>query len=307
MKIRYVPYGSVRVSARWANVLLAADEAGIRFRVTSGHRTIAEQTALFRQNMRWNGVRWVQRPGRPLTAFPTPNAPHIFRGRHAHALDVNALDGGEARLQSWLERKGAKVTNPVKGEPWHMVVSGADLKELAEKLAPPAPDRDAHLAELIDRNGGHGYGRLVVAEARRAGIPISLGCALVEQESGFQNVFGHDPVKTGQIRGGKVGRASYLRYKAMRKAGRGMQGVGLTQLTWFEFQDAADKLGGCWKPTYQLRVGFAHLHALIERHGQVDGIAKYNGAGAAADRYSREVRARQSRWHDRLTKQGETP
>ena len=301
MRIKYVPYGSVRVSKRWRTVLLAADEAGVRFRVTSGHRTAVEQGRLFRQNMRLVNGRWVPKPGRPLTAKPSPNAPHIFTGRHAHALDVNSADGGEARLQKWLERKGARVRNPVRGEPWHLVVSGQDLKELAEKLAPPL-SRDQHLAEIIDRNGGNGYGRLIVAEARRAGIPISLGCALVEQESGFRNVFGHDPVKTGQIRGGKVTRLQYTRYKALRALGRGMQGVGLTQLTWFGFQDEADRLGGCWKPTYQLRVGFRLLHDLIDKHGQADGIARYNGSGEAAERYSREVRAKQSRWHDRLTK-----
>lgn len=162
--------------------------------------------------------------------------------------------------------------------------------------------RDEFLALIIDARGGNGYGRLIVQEARRADIPISLGCALVEQESGFRNVFGHDPVKFGQIRGGKVSRARFLRYRLLRKLGRGMQGVGLTQLTWFEFQNQADKLGGCWKPTYQLRVGFRLLHDLIDKHGQADGIARYNGTGAAADRYSREVRAKQSRWHDRLTK-----
>jgi hypothetical protein len=162
--------------------------------------------------------------------------------------------------------------------------------------------RDDQLARIIDRHGGNGYGLLVVREARNAGIPISLGCALVEQESGFRNVFGNDPVRTGQIRGGDVTKARYARYKVLRRSGRGMQGVGLTQLTWFEFQDQADKLGGCWKPTYQLRVGFRVLRELIEKHGQADGIAKYNGSGQAAERYSREVRAKQNRWHDRLTK-----
>lgn len=163
-------------------------------------------------------------------------------------------------------------------------------------------NRDAQLAGIIDRHGGNGYGRLIVEESRRGGIPISLGCALVEQESGFHNVFGHDLVKRGQVRGGKVTRTRYARYKLLRKLGRGMQGVGLTQLTWFQFQDQADALGGCWKPTYQLRVGFNLVRELIGEHGQVAGIAAYNGRGLAADRYSHEVRAKQSRWHDRLTK-----
>jgi D-alanyl-D-alanine carboxypeptidase len=134
MRIKYLPYGSVRVSARWRTVLRAADRDKVRFHVTSGHRSMTEQQALFRQNMRWNGFRWVQRPGRPLTAFPSPLAPHIRSGRHAHAIDVNSLDGGETRLQRWLERHGAHPTNPVPNESWHVELTGRDLKRLAERF-----------------------------------------------------------------------------------------------------------------------------------------------------------------------------
>ena len=134
MNIRYVRYGTVRVSARWALVLKAADKAGVKFKVNSGHRSFAEQARLFHQNMIRPGV---PRPGRPLTAVPSPFAPHVRSGRHAHALDVNSVDGGETRLQKFLERHGAKVTNPVPGESWHMEVSGRDLHRLAQRFAPP--------------------------------------------------------------------------------------------------------------------------------------------------------------------------
>ena len=136
MNIRYVRYGrnNLRVSKRWAKVLKAADKDHVRFTLTSGHRSMREQTVLFRRNMRWTGLRWVQRPGRPLTAFPSPTAPHIRVGRHAHAIDVNSLDGGETRLQRWLERKGAHPTNPVPGESWHLELTGQGLKRLARKL-----------------------------------------------------------------------------------------------------------------------------------------------------------------------------
>lgn len=136
MNIVYTRYGrnSLRVSKRWAKVLRAADRDKVRFTLTSGHRTLAEQTVLFRRNMRWTGLRWVQRPGRPLTAFPTPMAPHIRTGRHAHAIDINSLDGGETRLQKWLERKGAHPSNPVAGESWHLELSGPDLRRLARRL-----------------------------------------------------------------------------------------------------------------------------------------------------------------------------
>lgn len=141
------------------------------------------------------------------------------------------------------------------------------------------------------------YPVTTVEEADRAGISLSLACAVLMQESaGGHNVFGHDPVRN--IRGGQVTRARYELYRRQRKAGLGMQGVGPCQLTWWEFQDAADKLGGCWKPRYNIRVGFTRLGQLIKEHGKNVGIARYNGTGNQANTYSREVRAREAHWHE---------
>lgn len=128
--VHYVPYGTVRVSKRWAVVLRAADKARVRFHVNSGHRTMSEQWALYQQNMSGGHPK----PGHPLTAFPTPNAPHIRVGRSAHALDVNTVDGGESRLQHWLERQGVHPTNPVRGEAWHLELSGSELKRLWKRF-----------------------------------------------------------------------------------------------------------------------------------------------------------------------------
>lgn len=129
MAIRYARFDGKRVSKRWAVVLKRARKDGVRFQLTSGRRSMAEQWGLYRQNM-LNGR---PRPGRPLTAFPSPTAPHIRVGNPAHALDVNALDGGEARLQRWLEKKGARPTNPVPGEAWHLELSLRDLTRLWRK------------------------------------------------------------------------------------------------------------------------------------------------------------------------------
>lgn len=163
--------------------------------------------------------------------------------------------------------------------------------------------RDDQLARVINRHAGHGA--LIVREARTADISVSLACALVEQESGFENVFGHDPVRLGQIRGGKVTRLRYRRYKLLRRL-CGNQGVGLTQLTSPGYQDAADRLGGCWKPTYQLRVGFGTVAGLIRRYGQHHGLAAYN-AGEVGWRagcgYADSVEARAQRWHDVLARE----
>lgn len=117
-----------RVSWRWRAVLRWARREGVNFTLTSGRRTLKEQWALFRQNMMWNGFRWVQRPGRPLTAFPRPGAPHLKRINHA--LDINTLDGGETRFQRWVESKGVKWRNRVPGEAWHGDVSWRGLTKL---------------------------------------------------------------------------------------------------------------------------------------------------------------------------------
>lgn len=160
--------------------------------------------------------------------------------------------------------------------------------------------RDLWLAHRA-RSHGANYSLRIVREARRAEVPISLAFALIEQESGFRNVFGHDPtIYTGA---GKVTRSKYRAYKKKRgpRGEGGMQGVGPAQLTWWEFQDAADKRGGCWKPRHNIATGFRVLADLISKHSNIhDGVAAYNG-GASADRYVNEVLRRRDNWHRRLT------
>jgi len=161
-----------------------------------------------------------------------------------------------------------------------------------------SPPRRPGLAHAIDANGGR-YGRTIVAEARRARLPLPLACALVEQESSFRNVFGHDGVRNPIPKGGAVTRESYLRYRGWRDAGLGAQGVGLTQLTWPPYQKRADHLGGCWKVRNQLRVGFEVLAAAVARHGVRGGLAEYNAGSprnAAGLAYAAQVLEREQRW-----------
>ena len=141
----------------------------------------------------------------------------------------------------------------------------------------------------------------VVEEAKRAGLRLPLACALLEKESGGgRNVFGHDP--TIFVGAGEVTRAKYAEYKRRRVASgnRMMQGVGPCQLTWWEFQDTADREGGCWRPEINMRVGFRHLAALIKAHGEADGARRYNGSGEAAEAYSRDLLAKARTWEARL-------
>lgn len=160
----------------------------------------------------------------------------------------------------------------------------------------------ATAATLIARARQHGIHIPVRAyrASRKAGVPFYVTCAFLMQESaGGLNVFGHDP---GNFSGaGVVTRDKYLAYKAARRAGKGMQGVGPMQLTWWEFQDRADALGGCWRPYYNVLAGLEVLHGLHQTYGNWGTAAyHYNGSGAAAAAYEREMLSRFSYWQSVL-------
>ncbi len=151
------------------------------------------------------------------------------------------------------------------------------------------------------REGGMQRPKTTIAEARHAGLSLAVACALLEKESsGGQNVFGQDP--TIFVKAGEVTREKYLEYKRQRVASGNklMQGVGPCQLTWWEFQDAADEAGGCWKPELNIRVGFRRMADLIERNGPAEGARIYNGSGDRAVKYSQDLLARTRRWEQLL-------
>jgi hypothetical protein len=161
--------------------------------------------------------------------------------------------------------------------------------------------RDIALARTAKKHGAK-YSLRIIQQARKSGIPISLGFAVIEQESGFRNVFGHDNTRSipESWKGTEVTREKYKFYKQNRSA-KGMQGVGPAQLTWWAFQDEADSRGGAWIPKHNISLAFDHLAALIKRNGTHDGLASYNGTGPAAEKYANQVEARAEKWHNWLT------
>jgi len=161
---------------------------------------------------------------------------------------------------------------------------------------------DLRLARKL-RAEGVVYPLTTIWEARRAKLPLSYALALLEKESGLgHNEFGHDP--TIFAGAGEVTKTKYLAYRAERRASgnRLMQGVGPTQLTFFTYQDLADELGGCWRPSRNMRVGFTHLQQLTHVLGKQEGAARFNGTGPAAEEYGRDFVQRQERWHAFLTR-----
>jgi peptidoglycan hydrolase-like protein with peptidoglycan-binding domain len=156
---------------------------------------------------------------------------------------------------------------------------------------------------LIERlhAGGIVHPKVTVAEAQRAGLRLAVACAMLEKETaGGHNVFGHDP--TIFVGAGQVTKAKYQAYKQRRVASgnKTMQGVGPCQLTWYEFQDEADREGGCWRPEINIRIGFRRLAANIKLHGEAEGAKRYNGTGKAADLYSADLLRKAAVWEQRL-------
>jgi murein DD-endopeptidase MepM/ murein hydrolase activator NlpD len=160
---------------------------------------------------------------------------------------------------------------------------------------------DAGLAAAIRAHGGR-YEDIIIAESRRSNVPVSLVCAVMEDESSFTNVFGHDPVRNPikSINGQPdlvVTEARYKAYVQHRAKGEGLQGVGPMQLTARFLQDRADELGGCFKPAPNIRTGVERLGALIKERGSMHGaLVGYNGSTAYAD----AVIKLQKIWHARL-------
>lgn len=167
------------------------------------------------------------------------------------------------------------------------------------KVSQAEYDADQRYASIAARNGLTNSLR-ALWEARAAGISPALALAILEQESGGKNVFGHDP--TIFIGAGEVTKAKYLAYREQRRASgnRKMQGVGPMQLTWWEYQDQADNLGGAWVPKYNMRAGYRRLADLIKAHGTWTGVERYNGSGPAAQAYRQSVHTRYDKWHKRL-------
>ncbi len=91
--------------------------------------------------------------------------------------------------------------------------------------------------------------------AKKAGVKLSLGLGLLEQEASRDgkiglNVWGNDRAPNGGTSDWGWDEVTESNYKTYRKrrgpTGQGgRQGVGPTQLTWHTLQDAADRLGGC--------------------------------------------------------------
>lgn len=162
---------------------------------------------------------------------------------------------------------------------------------------------ETKLIEMI-KGAGFSFGPAIVAEAKREGVRLALALALVEQESGFRNIFGcdsgkqldtapwcHQPVTSERVK------------ELIAFVGRGgtSNGVGLTQLTSIDLIKQAEAEGGAHKVVAQCRVGFRFLHGLIERNQERAGIGAYNGGESNPNfKYADSVLALRGKWQARI-------
>lgn len=166
--------------------------------------------------------------------------------------------------------------------------------------------------ERLLTRGGILMPRRLIRASRDADTPVHVGAAFLEQETGGgRNVYGHDVDAHGNPRPfwghGQVTRANYAAYKRerdlgvredrWRSLGRRSQGVGPMQLTWWEYQDRADRAGGCWRPYVNILVGLSILRSLNRPgSGWRDAAHAWNPNPGYADEVTRRI----ARWRDIL-------
>jgi hypothetical protein len=150
-----------------------------------------------------------------------------------------------------------------------------------------------HRIKLINEHGGHGTA--IVEANHRSGLhDIAWACALVEQESGFKNIFGCDfgpQLGHPPFCEDKVTHARVQQLLAQSKN----NGVGLTQLTDRSLVEQAERMGGAHIPLNQCIVGFKLLKQIINSFGH-GGIWHYNGAPA----YQQQIAAKHNLWVPRF-------
>lgn len=121
------------------------------------------------------------------------------------------------------------------------------------------------------------YRIVAAANDQRVSGPVLF--ALVEQETGYKAIFGHDI--GGLFAGQKVTKKLYRQLQGHLKAthGPGANGVSYVQATYWSFITNDDDL---WKPKHNLRWGAEYQRRLMDEDGRQAGMNAYNGDPSGA-------------------------
>ncbi len=187
------------------------------------------------------------------------------------------------------------------------------VAKLSEKPEPP-PEVDPRIA-IIDA-ALNSRGAVILEACETTGLSLADGCALVEKESGGRNIFGHDYGPTGdappyyghEVTKERVGKL--INQPGYKQGNAKMNGVGLSQLTWFSYVISAEELGGAHLPINQLRVGFNLLNVYLHKYPRQQAIASYNageGNWRAGLDYARDFEVRAQAWRARLAGDDDKP
>lgn len=155
------------------------------------------------------------------------------------------------------------------------------------------------VAERAARNGvPREIAEYIAFACRKERLRYALGFGMFEQESNFENIYGHDV--GGLLPGKKVTRENYREFRSqvVKTGGFGANGVGLGQVTyWTYVRDHR----GLWKPKVQVYLATSILADLIHRLGESTGVGAYNGGeGNPNETYAREVLKRADKWRPLL-------
>lgn len=173
------------------------------------------------------------------------------------------------------------------------------MKPLPDTVAQPA---DTALAHRL-RGLGFKNALRIVIECRHRHvdvIPVSLGLALQEQESGGRNIFGADIALFAHQ---PVTKARVMKLVAHVHGGGASNGVGPLQLTFIGFIEEANRDGGAWVPAVNIATGLGIIAGHIKQHGVRDGLATYNAGhpqSQTGQDYATEVMGRQQAIHLKL-------
>jgi hypothetical protein len=153
------------------------------------------------------------------------------------------------------------------------------MKPLPESVADA---RDRQLAHKLRAQGVSNSLRIVLECRHRHQhvLPVSLGLALQEQESGGANIFGADI--GGLFPHQPVTKERVLQLVDHVRAGGVSNGVGPFQLTFIGFLDEANRDGGAWEPAVNIATGLGIIADHIRQHGVRGGLAAYNAGTPTA-------------------------
>lgn len=136
--------------------------------------------------------------------------------------------------------------------------------------------------------------------ARKHRVPYAIAFALFEQESTFKVIYGHDA--GGLLQGQRVTKSNYawFRQRVVAGQGRGANGVGLGQVTyWTYIRDHP----GLWKPRVQVYLSLSILAGYLRQFSQFTALGAYNGGPSDPNEvYAREVEAKATAIRPKLAK-----